>query len=81
MGKQTVPIVTCDVCHRSELIHHVKIEPAEVRLGEVKVSGDLCEDHSGPVREAMKILPTPRKRRRTRFEDSVVDSPEDIPRE
>lgn len=81
MAKVNIPAVTCDVCSRSELVNGIKVEPVRIRLGEVEVSGDLCEEHSKPVREAIAVLPRkPRQRRRASFEDSVVSSPDEIPR-
>jgi hypothetical protein len=74
VARDKVEVIACDVCHRSKLVHGVEVEPVEVALGEVRKRGDLCEDHDGPVREALKVLPSPAPRRRRRsFEDAVVE--------
>ena len=81
MARAQVPVVTCDVCGRSELLNQVKVDRAEVSLGEARKAGDLCEDHAGPVRDALAVLPEARpKRKRRRFEDSILADPSEIPR-
>ena len=80
MVRVNIPTLACDICHRNGREHGVTVEPVEIRLGEVRFKGDICEEDSAPIRELLKRMPA-RRSRRQRFEDSVVADPSQIPRD
>ena len=86
VAKRNQSVPHCNYCDRSPLITEGGVEVFEVRLAmaENVLTGDLCDEHMSELRECAiraKLAPAGTQRRRRTFEDSIVASPADIPRD
>ena len=84
VARRKVDLPTCDVCGRSILPDEggVEVREVAVRIDRDSLTGDLCDEHAGPIREAAEtagLKPHVAKRARRTFADSTVASPDDIP--
>lgn len=81
MGK--VELRACDVCQRHEDMPGVEIIKVTIEVGDQRARAELCQDDAKPLLELMAKLPGTSRRRTARhdFGASMVDDPDQIPRE
>jgi hypothetical protein len=72
-----VNLPACDICRRND----VELVRYTLSVGEERRAGEVCDEHRKKFTRLLEELPQePNPKRYRRFEDSVVASPDDIPR-